>query len=91
MKDDVKWIRLVDERAEGGPLWNSYKPQISIKCFEFLDKLGNQISSQKWLCSEETVSKMITIFKKPTLQKQVKYPDSIHTNDHNTEIQTHCS
>jgi len=29
--------------------------------------------------------------KKPTLQKQVTYPDSIHTNDHNTQIQTQCS
>jgi len=29
--------------------------------------------------------------KNPTLQKQVKYPESIHTNDHNIEIQTQCS
>jgi len=34
---------------------------------------------------------MITIFKKPTLQKQVTYPNNIRTNDHNTQIQAQFS
>jgi len=34
---------------------------------------------------------MITVFKQPTLQEQVTYPDSIHNDDHNIQIQTQCS
>jgi hypothetical protein len=36
VQDGVKWIRLAEDRADGGPVCNAYKPYISIKC-EFLD------------------------------------------------------